>query len=176
VINRVLTAWTTRPSRISAGWSRTVDQPYDLEPPLVLTGRVLVARQMHNLCGESFASEPHDLGPYDDSEPQPGDLKISTRLDAKGKLAFQDDRTECFISGVLSTSIYDGTSWQRFDLRSITPHTSYKNPTLLESIVASVRMAAELNAGMACVRTGARDGDSSTGEKTVAVSSQRQPT
>jgi len=146
------------------------------ESPIVLTGRVFVARQMHALCGEGFAKEQHDLGPYEDNDPQPGDLKLSTRLDAKGKLAFQDGRNECFISGKLCASIYDGASWRRFDLRSITPRASYSNPTLLENIVASVRAAAQLAAGQPCARVGTADTDSSTGEQLVALAGHRQTT
>lgn len=148
----------------------------EAESPLVLTGRVCVARQMLTLCGDADAPAACDLGPCEDADPQPGDLKLSSRLDAKGKLAFQDGQNQCFISGVLCASIYDGTSWRKFDLRSITPRASYPNPTLLASVIAWVRSAAELAAGQPCVRTGAGDTERSTEDRIVAVAGTRQAT
>lgn len=151
-------------------------QRTDQDEPLVLTGRVFAAKQMLALCGNENAVSQSDLGPYEDADPLPGDLKVSTRLDAKGKLAYQDGQNGCFISGVLCASIYDGTSWRRFDLRSITPRSSYPNPTLLERIIASVRAAAELAAGQACILVGGRDVDGAAGDYTLAAAGQRQAT
>lgn len=150
-------------------------QRTDQAEPLVLTGRVFAARQMLSLCGD-YAEAESDLGPYEDADPLPGDLKVSTRLDAKGKLAYQDGKNGCFISGVLCASIYDGTSWRRFDLRSITPRSSYPNPTLLQRVIASVRAAAELAAGQACTLVGTRDADSDSSDYTVVAAGQRQAT
>lgn len=137
--------------------------------PLTLTGRVLAARQILTFFSINPEQEPSVLEPFEVNEPSRGDLKLSSTLDAKGRLAFQNERSASLVSGVLCASVYDGVCWRRFDLRSITPRAAYPNPALLESIVASIRAAAELSAGQECGFTSADNEEQNPGEPVVIV-------
>jgi len=78
------------------------------EAGLFLTGECLSSEDVLSV---EAGFEPGDI--------RPGDIKIFTMLDAAGRRAVQGGHTNFGYSGYVSASVFDGTRWRRFDLRSI---------------------------------------------------------
>jgi len=97
----------------------------DQKPALSLSGNVYTKEdvEMLELADEDPESLPalirDDVANGD--RLAPGDLKVYPQLDEQGRMAARGGHTNFGFSGYFAASIFDGTKWRRFDLRTVVP-------------------------------------------------------